>query len=307
MLDVTIARLSIVAIINPISGVGADRAAASKRAALVESEARRRGRQAQVHFTERAGHARELAAASAQAGAALVIVWGGDGTLNEAGAGLIGSSTALGLVPAGSGNGLAAALGTPHEPIAALAAAFDGVVRTIDAGTIADRAFFNIAGIGFDARIARLFNERGAGRRGGWPYLIIGVREGCRYGGADYTVELDGERRSLRALLIAFANGREYGNGARIAPQAELDDGLLDATIVEQRPVLARFWHARHMARGTAHLAPSVTIRQVRHAIVTSPLPMEYHVDGEPGIIEGPVEVRILPGALKVMTCESRT
>ena len=148
MLDVTIARLSIVAIINPISGAGADRAAASKRAALVESEAQRRGLHAQVHFTERAGHARELAEASAQAGAALVIVWGGDGTLNEAGAGLIGSTTALGLVPAGSGNGLAAALGTPHEPVAALAAAFDGVVRTIDAGTFAGRAFFNIAGIG---------------------------------------------------------------------------------------------------------------------------------------------------------------
>ncbi len=307
MLDVTIARLSIVAIINPISGAGADPAAASKRAALVESEAHRRGLTAQVHFTERAGHARELAAASAQAGAALVIVWGGDGTLNEAGAGLIGSTTALGLVPAGSGNGLAAALGTPHEPVAALAAAFDGAVRTIDAGTIAGRAFFNIAGIGFDARIARLFNERGAGRRGGWPYLVIGVREGCRYGGAEYTVELDGDRRTLRALLIAFANGREYGNGARIAPQAQLDDGLLDATIVEERPLLARFWHARHMALGTAHLAPSVTVRQVRHAIVTSPAPMEYHVDGEPGIIEGPVEVRILPGALKVKTCGPTT
>jgi diacylglycerol kinase (ATP) len=231
-----------------------------------------------------------------------VIVWGGDGTLNEAGAGLLGSTTALGVVPAGSGNGLANALGAPRQPIEALAVAFDGAVRTIDAGTIAGRAFFNIAGVGFDARIARLFNERGAGRRGGWPYVYIGVREGCRYGGAEYTVELDGDRRTVRALLIAFANGREYGNGARIAPHAQLDDGVLDATIVETRPVLARFWHARHMALGTAHLAPSVTIRQIRHAIVSSPEAMEYHVDGEPGIIEGPVEVRILPGALRVKT-----
>jgi YegS/Rv2252/BmrU family lipid kinase len=295
--------LSIVAIINPISGAGADSAAAARRAELVESEARRRGLKVQVHFTERAGHARELAEASAQAGAAMVIVWGGDGTLNEAGAGLIGSTTVLGLVPAGSGNGLANALGAPKQPREALAVAFDGAVRTIDAGTIAGRAFFNIAGVGFDAHIARLFNERGVGRRGGWPYVVIGVREGCRYSGADYTVELDGDRRTLRALLIAFANGREYGNGARIAPQAELDDGVLDATIVEARPLLVRFWHARHLAFGTAHLAPSVSIRQIRHAIVSSPEPIEYHVDGEPGLVEGPVEVRILPGALRVKTC----
>jgi len=294
--------LSIVAIINPISGAGADPAAAAARAALIESEARRRGLQAQVHFTERAGHARELAHASAQADAGLVIVWGGDGTLNEAGAGLLGSATPLALVPSGSGNGLASALGTPHDPLAALAIAFDGATRTIDAGTLAGRAFFNIAGIGFDARIARLFNERGAGRRGGLPYFVLGVREGCRYAGAEYAIELDGERRTLRALLIAFANGREYGNGARIAPQAQLDDGVLDATIVEQRTVLVRFWHARHLAFGTPERAPSVTVRQVRRAIVSSAGPMEYHVDGEPGIIEGPVEVRVLPGALRVKT-----
>lgn len=302
MTDVTIARLSIVAIINPISGAGTDSTAALRRAALVESEARRRGLHVQVHFTERAGHARELAAASAQAGAGLVIVWGGDGTLNEAGAGLIGSSTPLGIVPAGSGNGLANALGSPRRPIEALAIAFDGVERTIDAGSIAGRAFFNVAGIGFDARVARLFNERGVGRRGGWPYIAIGLREGFRYAGADYTIELDGDRRTLRALLIAFANGREFGNGVRIAPQAQLDDGLLDAIVVEQRPLVARFWHARHVAFGAVQRAPNVTMRQIRHATVSSTEPIEYHVDGEPGTIRGPIEIRIIPSALRVRT-----
>ena len=118
-----------------------------------------------------------------------------------------------------------------------LRSAFDGRTRTIDAGLMANRAFFNIAGIGFDARIARLFNERGAGRRGRLPYVVIGIREGCRYEGVEYAIDLDGDRRRVRALLIAFANGREYGMGARIAPQAELDDGLLDATVVEYRPL----------------------------------------------------------------------
>ena len=291
---------SIVAIINPISGAGVDSDAAARRVALVESEAKRRGLSADIHLTARAGHARDLAASSAASGVDLVIVWGGDGTLNEAGAGLIGSSTTLGLVPAGSGNGLAAALGTPRDPRSALAAAFDGDTRTIDAGMMAGRPFFNIAGIGFDARVARLFNARGPGRRGGLPYVLIGIRAGCRYAGAEYTVDLDGDRRRLRALLIAFANGREYGIGARIAPLAQLDDGLLDATIVEARPLLTRFWDARHLALGTPHRAPSVSVRQVRHAVVDAEFPMEFHVDGEPGLTQGPVEVRILPGALKV-------
>jgi diacylglycerol kinase (ATP) len=294
--------MSIVAIINPISGAGADRAAASRRVALVRAEAERRGLHADIHVTERAGHARELAAQSAAARADLVIVWGGDGTLNEAGAALLGSETAIGLVPAGSGNGLAAALRVPRQPEAALATAFDGGTRTIDAGMLNGRPFFNIAGVGFDARVARLFNERAAGSRGGWPYIVIGVREGCRYRSVDYDLLLDGQPRHVRALLIAFANGREYGIGARIAPGAELDDGLLDTAIVEECRVMARFWHARHLAMGTAHLAPNVSTHRLTHAIIERDGPMEFHVDGEPGVAQGRIEVRMLPAVLKVRT-----
>jgi len=292
--------LSIVAIINPISGAGANRAIAERRIVAIKDEARRRGLSAEIHLTPRAGHARELAAASAASQIDLVIVWGGDGTINEAGGALVGSSTTLAVVPAGSGNGLAAALGAPRDSNAALATAFDGVTRTIDAGVMADRPFFNIAGIGFDARIARLFNERGPGRRGPLPYIVIGLREGCLYPGAQYRVDLNGDRRQLRALLIAFANGREYGMGARIAPQAELDDGLLDATVVEYRPLLSRFWDARHLALGTAHRAASVYTQRVTNAVVESDGPMEFHVDGELGIAERRIDVRVLPAALKV-------
>jgi diacylglycerol kinase (ATP) len=294
--------MSILAIINPISGAGADPTAAARRVALVRAEAERRGLHVDIYLTERAGHAREIAVAGAAAGVALVIVWGGDGTLNETGAGLLGSNTAIGLVPAGSGNGLAAALGVPRQPVAALAAAFDGATRTIDAGLMNGRPFFNIAGVGFDARVATLFNQRAAGRRGGWPYVVIGVREGCRYRAVDYDLQLDGEARHLRALLIAFANGREYGIGARIAPGAELDDGLLDVAIVEECRVMARFWHARHLAMGTVHLAPNVTTRRLTHAVIEREGPIEFHVDGEPGIAEGRIEVRMLPAALKVRT-----
>lgn len=298
--------MSIVAIINPISGAGAVPDMAARRVAMVRAEAERRGLRAEIHLTERGGHAREIAAASAAAGVELVIVWGGDGTLNETGAGLLGSETTIGLVPAGSGNGLAAALGVPRDPLAALAAAFDGDTRTIDAGLMAGRPFFNIAGIGFDARVAKLFNERAAGSRGGWPYVVIGVREGCRYRAVDYDLRLDDEPRHVRALLIAFANGREYGIGARIAPGAELDDGLLDTAIVGECRVMARFWHARHLAMGTVHLAPNVSTRRLTRAVVERDGPMEFHVDGEPGVAQDRIEVRILQAALKVRSARPR-
>jgi diacylglycerol kinase (ATP) len=292
--------VQLAAIINPKSGAGADPAVAGRRIALLRAEFDRRGLHGPIDLTERAGHARELATASAARGVQTLIVWGGDGTVNEAGAALIGTDTALGLVPAGSGNGLAAALGVPREPHAAVAVALDSPARPMDVGMLNGHPFFNVAGVGFDARIARLFNERAQGSRGRWPYVSLCFREGCRYRGAEYDVRLDGDNRRTRALLVVFANGREFGMGARIAPQAKLDDGLLDAVVIDDRPVLARVWHARHLALGTIHRAPRVTIRAVRSATVETSGALEYQLDGEYGVADGKVEVRIVPGALRV-------
>ena len=270
---------------------------------MIEAAGKSRGLATLIRVTERAGHARELARAAVSANAEALIVWGGDGTINEAGAELIASQTVLGVVPAGSGNGLAAALGVSREPAAAVADAFDAPVHRIDAGVMDGRPFFNIAGIGFDARVAALFNARSRGSRGAWPYIAIGVREGCRYGAVDYVVTLDARPAKLRALLKAFANGREYGLGARIAPGAKLDDGMLDAIMVEDaRNIVSRFWHARHLATGTPERAPMVTARRITHAVVESSGEMEYHVDGEPGSANGRIEVSIIPAALRVRT-----
>ena len=292
--------VKVAAIINPISGAGADGHAAERRAAMVREALDRRGLRGQIDVTTSAGHAHLLARRAADDQADLVIVWGGDGTVNEAGAALLYTSTALGLVPAGSGNGLAASLCCPRDPRAAITAALDGKTRAIDAGFLDRRPFFNIAGIGVDARVARLFNLRGPGARGLWPYVLLGLREAYRYAAIDYEVELDGTRTPVRALLIAFANGREYGNGMTLCADAQLDDGLLDATIIEDRPVVSRLLHARHLARGAAERAPRVVTRKIRRAVVRAPVEMEYHVDGEPGSADGVIEVEIRPGALKV-------
>ena len=292
--------MNIAAIINPISGAGANPNAANERIAFLTSELDRRGLHASIELTARAGHARELAMRFADAHVDLLIVWGGDGTVNEAGGALVGTNTAIGLVPAGSGNGLAAALGTSRNAAEAIRRALDGKRRAIDAGVIAGRPFFNIAGIGIDAVIARRFNQRAQGTRGPLPYFIIGVTEGCRYRGEEYDLDLDGDSRRLRALLIAFANGQEYGVGARLSAAARLDDGLLNAVVVEDRSILARFWHARHLKAGTPERAPRVIARHVRRASIRRPGTIEFHVDGEMGSAEGEVIVSIRPGALWV-------
>jgi diacylglycerol kinase (ATP) len=277
-----------------------DPTVAERRVALIRGELSRRHLDGSIHLTECSGHASELARNALARRADLVIVWGGDGTVNEVGSTLAGSDTPLGLIPAGSGNGLAAALGVPREPSAALSVALGPRVQAIDVGVIGTRRFLNVAGIGIDARIAGLFNQRARGSRGKWPYISIGVREGWRYRGIEYTVQLNEESVRHRALLIAFANGREYGMGARLAPRAELDDGLLDAFVVEDRSIVARFWHSRHLAFGSVERAPRVLVRQVRAAVVESSEPIEFHVDGEPDVAHGRVDVGVMEKALRI-------
>jgi YegS/Rv2252/BmrU family lipid kinase len=289
-----------VAIINPISGSGLDAGRAASRVQLVETTLRRHVGDVRVQLTEGAGHASALAREAVAEGADLVIAWGGDGTVNEVASALVHADTTFGLVPAGSGNGLAASLGTPRDPAAALARILSAPPRRIDVGTIGRRHFFNIAGIGFDAHIAGLFNSRGGGRRGGWPYVVLGVREGCLYRSLDYEVDLEGEVRQVRALLIAFANGREYGMGMRLSPGARLDDGRLESTIVEDRAVPARFWDTRFLAYGRVPDAPGVAVRAVTRATISANGTMQFHADGEAGTAESRIEIGLLPGALQV-------
>ena len=276
--------MRIVAIVNPVSGAGMNPQVATRRVAMIQESLAQHQLTATTHVTERSGHARELAQRAVADHADLVIVWGGDGTVNEVGTSLAGTSTVLGLVPAGSGNGLAGGLGIPKDPRAALSRAIAGNTRAVDVGLLNDRPFFNVAGIGFDAHIARLFNERPRGRRGRWPYVVIGVSEGVRYVAKDYRITLDGQSHRCQALLIAFANGQEYGMGMQIAPGAKLDDGLLEACVVEDRSVLARFRDARHLALGTVHRAPKMLVQGVRTAMIEGEGEIDVHLDGEPGV-----------------------
>jgi YegS/Rv2252/BmrU family lipid kinase len=292
----------VVAIVNPLSGAGATPGVAQHRVALLTARFASAKIAGEVHVTERPRHAGELARAAVAAGAQTVIAWGGDGTINEIGTALTGTRTVLAIVPAGSGNGFASEIGVPPQPDAAIDIALHGRNRPIDAGEMDGRLFFNIAGIGFDAVVAEQFNLRTLGRRGMGPYVRIGLRQTFRYRAADYRIVLDGEEMVSRALLIAFANGREYGNRIRLAPHARMDDGKLEAMVVEDRAPFARLWSGRHLALGTANKAPRVIARSIESARIESEGELLYHVDGEVGRAQGSVTVRIRPHALIVKT-----
>ena len=291
---------NVVAIVNPLSGAGATAGVARQRVALLESKFRAANVVGAIHLTERAGHAGDLARDAVRSGARMVIAWGGDGTINEIGTALAGTSVVLAIVPAGSGNGFAAEIGAPAVPDAAIDVALRGRDRAIDAGELEGRLFFNIAGIGFDAVVAEQFNLQTLGRRGMGPYVRIGLRECFRYRAARYRISLDGEEFSTAALLIAFANGREYGNRIRLAPHARMDDGKLEAMVVEDRPAIARLWSGRHLAMGTADRAPRIIARSIQTARIETEGEMLYHLDGEIGRARGSVTVRIRPKALTV-------
>ena len=271
------------------------------RAELAAAEIERRGVDGEIFLTERAGHARELAQAALRLGARLVVAWGGDGTMNEIGGALAFTSAALAIVPSGSGNGLSRELEIPFEPTAAFDVALAaGRDRVIDAGEIDGHLFFNIAGIGVDARVAHRFAAGGLLRRGFRRYLEITLSELFAYETDEHTIVVDGEAARVRALLIAIANGRQYGNGAIIAPHARLDDGKLDVVTVADRSVLSALVQVRRVFSGTIDRVPGVSIRCGEQIEITSGRPVLYHVDGEPFVGGAVVRARSLRGALRV-------
>ena len=292
--------MNVLAIVNPLSGARAHPEIAARRVALLQQRFAALGIDGTVRLTERAHHASEMAEEAVRAGVSSVVAWGGDGTVNEVASALVDSGTILGVIPAGSGNGFAHALRLPHDARQAIEIALSADAKPVDVGEIDGRRFFNIAGIGLDAAVAERFNQQDQGKRGMVPYLKIGLGEAFRYRGNRYRVWLDGRVFETDALVIAFANGMEYGNGARIAPHALVDDGRLEAVVVEDRSPMARLWVARHLLTRTPQRASGVRFQSVVQATVETDRPIAYHVDGEPGRGGTTVAVRVRPGALRV-------
>ncbi len=289
----------IAVIINPVSG-GARPDAARARIELAAAVLERAGERGDIFVTDSPGHARSLAQLAMARRARLVMAWGGDGTINEVASTLAFGDVPLGIIAAGSGNGLATELGVNRQPERALLDALRATPRAIDLGEISGRLFVNAAGIGIDAYVAVQFNDAGNRRRGFRSYLSIGTRALFRYQPLTYRISSAHGRTTSRAVLIAVTNGTQYGNGARIAPGARLDDGELDLVVVEEKSRAYTILRTPRLFTGTIGRASGVSMQRVREVTIECEEPIVFQVDGE--ALQGGTSLtaKVHPAALKI-------
>lgn len=250
-----------------------------------------------LQITQVASEAIDLSHAAVQEGYQAVIAIGGDGTLNECAAGLWRSNLILGMIPVGSGNGLARHLGIPLQWEQALKELNQYQILPIDVCTANGIPFLNVAGLGYDAAVAHDFSQQAS--RGFWTYVQSAISTYRRYQPRDYKIQLRGSHFKIKALMITVANGSQFGNNAYIAPNALINDGLMDITVIHK----VRTWGAFRVAlqlfrkkithsRYARHFrTPLLRIKQKGKII---------HLDGEPFVLGKKVEFAVEQQALKV-------
>jgi diacylglycerol kinase (ATP) len=223
---------------------------------------------------------------------------GGDGTVHEVGKRLAHAKQALGIIPTGSGNGLARHLHIPLDPRKAVDTARHGQIARIDIARVNGDAFLGICGVGFDAVVAQRFAE--AGSRGLETYVREGMRTWASYTAERYRFELDDDTFETEAFLIAVANSGQYGNDARIAPFASLQDGLLDVAIVTDGSLMQAPVLLYRMFTGSLKASGAVLLKRARRVVIGREREGPAHIDGEPVTLPSQLEFEVDPLALRV-------
>ena len=235
----------------------------------------------------------------------VVFAVGGDGTVHETAKALIGRRPALGILPIGSGNGFARHIGLPLDPAAALASGRTGRIATIDTAIANAHPFLGVMGIGFDAVVADRFAASTV--RGLETYVREGLRAFADFKPAPYEITANGETTNVNALVIAIANSGQYGNNARIAPLASLQDGLLDVIVIGDATVIDAAFLLKRLFQGTIHEAKGVTSTQTAAVTIRRASAGPAHLDGEPLILPDTLDVRVVPQSLRVLVPEGAT
>ena len=254
----------------------------------------------QIQYTQYAGHAEEIAAQCAKEGHFAVVAIGGDGTVNEVARALTHTSTALGIIPCGSGNGLARHLHIPLQYTKAVELINRFDIKAIDYGTINGKPFFCTCGMGFDAYISAKFDK--SLKRGPLTYLENAVKEVINYSPEKYTlIDEDGKEMTYTAFCITFANASQYGNNVYIAPMASMDDGLIDVTVIEpfnyaEAPLLAiQFMNGILPSKGT------VKMFRTKKLTILRDKENYLHCDGEPFVGGKEIVIEAHPQKLNVV------
>lgn len=254
-----------------------------------------------IAMTEYPGHAAELARESEET---LVVAVGGDGTVSEVARGLIGTGKTFGIVPCGSGDGLALHLGIGRNPRKSLNIINSGFAQMMDYGLVDGTPFFCTSGVGFDAVVADRFAKSSS--RGLMTYITTALKTWIGFKPETYKVTVDGKTRDYPAAMLTVGNSNQWGNQARITSLASVTDGLLDVAIVSpfrsvEIPVLAL-----RLLTGKAHTSSRVTNLRGKSVIIERDSEGAAHRDGDPCRMGRRISLESVPSALKVIVPEGR-
>ncbi|GAB3260681.1 diacylglycerol kinase family lipid kinase [Larkinella harenae] len=289
------AQTTLLAIVNPLSGTATVRHKEEWVNFLLKKAAEA-GFTPEAVFTQRPGHATELAVEAVRKGIRRVIVIGGDGTMNETARALLHTATALGIVPVGSGNGLARHLGLPLDPRTAIGRAINGRPVVIDSGRINDYPFFCTTGMGFDAYVAQAFARQPV--RGLSTYIRTTYRALMTYQPDVYQVD----NQDARLFSLTVANAGQFGNNAWIAPGANVADGLLDVCLLKPFPRSAAGLLVWRLFTKTLDQSDYLTVKPLRSLVVKGEKPLLIHIDGEPlQLATDTATVQVVPSSLLVI------
>lgn len=282
-------------LINPISGTRDKKGLCDFTASRLKSA----GIDVEIAHTQHKGHGAELANRAAQDGIDIVVVAGGDGTVNEVASVLMHTDTALGIIPCGSGNGLARSLGIPMD--------FDGAVDVIarnrpyaiDCGMAEGLPFFCTFGVGFDAVVTEKFSS--GKRRGKMQYVRSALLEYINFTPDNYALEIDGEIYTENAILIAVCNTSQYGNNAYIAPRASLSDGLLDVTVIRNGSILQQAIAGIGLLSGQIDRNRFVDTFKAKEVKIVRLKEGPAQIDGEPLNLGRKISIKCQPSCLRVL------
>jgi diacylglycerol kinase (ATP) len=282
-------------IINPISG-GKKK---DQVPALIKKILDHTQFEATIVYTERSMHGSELAK-DAVGKFDYVIAVGGDGTINEIASAIVDTNVALGVVPFGSGNGLARFLGIPMDTAQSIETINGERVEAIDSAILNGQRFFNAAGMGFDAHIAEVFSHDK--NRGFWAYIRSSFREISSYKAETYQINIDGIEYMRDAFMLSIANSSQFGNNAHVSPHASVQDGLLDICIIKQFPLWRFIEMGIRMFAKTADKSKYVEIIHGKNVTIKRSADGPVHLDGEPQMMGKEVNIRMVPASLRIIT-----
>lgn len=253
----------------------------------------------EIVVTQYAGHASEIASRAKDEGKDIVVAVGGDGTVNEVARAIVHSGTALGIIPCGSGNGLARHLLLPMNVKKAIEVLNECEIRALDYGIINGYPFFCTCGMGFDAFVSQMFAE--AGKRGPITYVENVLREGLKYQPETYILQDENGTIKYKAFLISCANASQYGNNAYIAPQASMSDGLMDVIIMEPFDVFEAPQISIDMFNKTLDKSSKIKTFKCRKLHIHRSKPGAIHYDGDPAMTGEDIDVELVPNGINIV------